>query len=143
MPSQRTNLSFDQYLRDDGVALGEPSFFEIGGDGASGVYAFEPSVPTGYGIAYVVACSGTVTPKKQAGFLRAEDWNTDGIPAIQDDVTALRSWTEGRWKIHTSGPDANRLVLYQPDGTTVLAKFDLKNAAGAATTVNPYERVPV
>ena len=50
---------------------------------------------------------------------------------------------EGRWKIFTIGPDANRLVLYDSDGSTVLQKWDLKDSAGAATSTSVFERVPV
>jgi hypothetical protein len=57
-------------------------------------------------------------------------------------VLQLRRINEGRWKIFTSGPDANRLVLYSNDGTTVLQKWDLKDAAGSPATTNIFERIP-
>lgn len=57
-------------------------------------------------------------------------------------VGVLRKYEEGRWKIHVTGADANRLVLYDTDDVTPLLKFDLKDNGGVATFVNPFERVP-
>ena len=41
----------------------------------------------------------------------------------------------GRWKIVS-----NQMIFYKPDGITEIARFDLKDLAGAATQVNVYER---
>jgi hypothetical protein len=49
----------------------------------------------------------------------------------------------GKWEIQVTGPDANRLILYRPDGVTVLKKFDLQNANGDPTFINPFKRIPV
>ena len=58
-------------------------------------------------------------------------------------VVDLHDETLGKWQIFTTGPDANRLVLYRQDGTTVLKKFDLADSGGTATVVNPFRRTPV
>lgn len=55
----------------------------------------------------------------------------------------LQKFEKGRWKIHITGTDVNRLVLYDTDNTTVLLKFDLKDSGGSATFTNPFERLPV
>lgn len=65
-----------------------------------------------------------------------------GQASILAVVNLLKKYEEGRWKIHISGPDANRLVLYDTDDITPLLKFDLKDSGGAATFINPFERVP-
>jgi hypothetical protein len=65
-----------------------------------------------------------------------------GQTSIQTVVDLLKKYEEGRWKIHISGGDANRLVLYDTDDVTPLLKFDLKDSGGAATFINPFERVP-
>ena len=65
-----------------------------------------------------------------------------GQASILAVVNLLKKYEEGRWKIHISGPDANRLVLYDTDDVTPLLKFDLKDSGGAATFINPFERVP-
>lgn len=65
-----------------------------------------------------------------------------GQATILSVVELLKKYEEGRWKIHISGPDANRLVLYDTDDITPLLKFDLKDSGGAATFVNPFERLP-
>jgi hypothetical protein len=66
-----------------------------------------------------------------------------GQTSILTVVQLLQKYEEGRWKIHITGPDANRLVLYDTDDVTPLLKFDLKDSGGAATFINPFERTPV
>jgi hypothetical protein len=66
-----------------------------------------------------------------------------GISSILAVTTLLKKYEEGRWKIHLSGGDANRLILYDTDNTTPLIKFDLKDSSGSATFINPFERTPV
>ena len=66
-----------------------------------------------------------------------------GQTTILSVVNLLKKYDQGRWKIHITGGDANRLVLYDTDNTTPLLKFDLKDSGGAATFVNPFERYPV
>ena len=65
------------------------------------------------------------------------------VDGIASDVTLLKKYEEGRWKVHATGPDANRLVIYDTDGTTPILKFNLFNAAGDPSPVNPNERVKV
>lgn len=61
-----------------------------------------------------------------------------------DTYVRMRQLQEGRWKIHTAGADANRLVPYASDGTTPIQKWDLKDSSGTASSgANVYERVPV
>ena len=54
----------------------------------------------------------------------------------------LRRLQEGRWKVHTSGPYEDCLVLYAANGTDVLQYWSLLDSTGAATAINPFERVP-
>lgn len=70
--------------------------------------------------------------------------SVNAVTYIEDDTyIRMRQLQEGRWKIHTTGPDANRLVLYSSDGTTPIQKWDLKDSAGVATAgVDVFERVP-
>lgn len=58
-------------------------------------------------------------------------------------VVDLHDETLGKWQIFTTGPDANRLVLYRQDGVTVLKKFDLADSGGTSTVINPFRRTPV
>jgi trimeric autotransporter adhesin len=75
--------------------------------------------------------------------------STDIATAISDisDVAVIahriQVLKEGKWKIFTSGPDENRLVLYEADGTTVAQKWELKNSAGALSSSEVYERTPL
>jgi hypothetical protein len=65
------------------------------------------------------------------------------LTSIATDVATLLKHAEGRWKIHLTGLDANRLVIYDTDDTTPIIKFDLKDPSGAPTYVYPFERVKV
>lgn len=58
-------------------------------------------------------------------------------------VLDMHDETLGKWQIFTTGPDANRLVIYRADGVTVLKKFDLADSTGTATVINPFRRTPV
>lgn len=68
---------------------------------------------------------------------------TADVATLTTNVELLLKHTQGRWKIHTEGPDINRFVVYDEDDETPLFKWDLKDATGAATILNPLERVPV
>ncbi len=63
--------------------------------------------------------------------------------ALAGDVTDILDYHVGKWEIMVTGPDANRLILYREDGFTVLKKFDLQNANGDPTFINPFKRIPV
>ena len=65
------------------------------------------------------------------------------VTALGIDVTALKKIETNKWKVFTSGPDANRLVIYDDDDTTPLYKFDLVDSTGAPTVTNPFARTPV
>jgi len=56
-----------------------------------------------------------------------------------DKVTldAIYNVEYGRWKIDTA---LDQLVLYKPDNSTEIARFDLKDATGSPTSDNPFER---
>lgn len=123
--------TFSTYKDTTGANVSQPSITDLGG----GAYSFVPVFPTDRGLAFVVN-GGSASPPYQGGFLRPEDYNVDIL-------TLLQKYEEGRWKIFTTGADVNRLVIYDTDGTTPLIKFDLKDAAGSPTFVNPFERVKV
>jgi len=54
------------------------------------------------------------------------------------DVDIIRKIEQGRWKIIN-----NQLIFYDDDDTTSLITFNLKDADGNLTEVNPKERMPV
>lgn len=82
---------------------------------------------------YFVSASGTDLYR---GIVQVVD-NTSG--EIFNNVLFNRRILEGRWKID---PVANTLTAYAQDGTTPLQVWNLKDASGAATSANPFERVP-
>jgi hypothetical protein len=125
--------TFSTYKDDTGTNLTQPVISEIGG----GAYKFTPTFPSGRGIAFAISSgSANALPAYQVGYLRPEDY-------FVDDIAILKQIETGKWQIHTSGPEANRLVIYDADGTTVLYRFDLADSSGAATTVAPFRRTPV
>lgn len=65
------------------------------------------------------------------------------LSTLSTVITRIQLLKEGRWKLFTTGPDANRIVLYAADGTTVLQKWDLFDSAGAPSSSELFERVPV
>lgn len=132
LPLTGATPTFSTYKDDTGVNLAQPSIVEIGG----GAYKFLPVFTTDKGIAFVIDAGASSNPRYVAGFLRPEDFYLDRVEDMYQEHF-------GKWEIFTTGPDVNRLVLYRDDGVTVLKKFDLHNAAGVATTVNPYRRTPV
>lgn len=106
-------------------------------------------------LSYAIASSGNVTFVGSVKVVANEEVDTytrvgapvgasisADIAAVDATVERLQLLKEGRWKIFTSGIDANRLVLYAADGTTPIQKWDLKNNAGAASSSEVYERVP-
>lgn len=58
--------------------------------------------------------------------------------ATQTDLETVLKHTTGRWKIY-----ANQMIIYDDDGTTVLARFNLFDADGNPAVTNVRERVPV
>jgi hypothetical protein len=94
-------------------------------------------IASGSGTAFTVVSPDDVGMKITGTDTGGAALNVGGV------LSALQKYEEGRWKIHDSGPDANRLVLYDVDGVTAIRKFDLKDIAGVATSTTPAERVPV
>lgn len=126
-------MAFETYVNDLGAAVTPPSIVELGG----GLYGFTPVFASAIrGIAYVVTTTALGNPDRVYRYMRPEDWNPDKIDTLMQIEV-------GKWEIKTTGPDANRLIFYDTDGTTELYKFDLFNSIGVASVLNPYKRVPV
>lgn len=144
LPMTGATFTFETYKDNTGANVTPPAITEIGG----GVYSFAPSFTANKGIVYILrADTANATPKRVARYVRPEDWNTDNsdIPfsTINSAVEELVSIAKGKWEIKTTGPDANRLILYDIDGTTIIQKFDLKDASGSPTSTSVYKREPV
>ena len=125
---------FDTYKDDLGADLSQPSITEIGGGAYKSTRALT-TTPTRR-IVYVVDGTAAASPRRVARFVRPEDYAPDLLPDMYD-------MDFGKWQIHTSGPDINRMVTYRIDGVTILKKFDLFDAAGVPTSINPFRRDPI
>lgn len=119
------------------IALGAGvNFFEVDATNAPGLY----QVLLAAGNVDVVGPITLVWRPNAAAFIGgSSDHYVETMAAF---VELTKKIQRNRWKIHTTGPDANRMVIYDDDGTTILLKFDLKNSAGAASTTAPFEKVP-
>lgn len=60
------------------------------------------------------------------------------VDGVATSVVEVLKHTKNRWKIA-----ANQLTVYDDDGITPLQVYNLKDASGAATMTEPYERDPV
>lgn len=58
-------------------------------------------------------------------------------------LSLLNKLEFGKWKIETTGPDANHMIFFDEDGTTPIAKFALKDALGNLTFRSVMEREPI
>ena len=130
-------MSFSVYQDDTGGALSQPSISEVGG----GYYKFTPAFPSNHGIAYLI--NTAANPKYVGRYMRPEDYYTDGIPSIQTTTTFLQNFHTGKWSIPTTGPNANTFIIYEPDGVTILAQYNLLDKNGNPTFSNPLTRTPV
>ena len=126
--------AFNIYKDDEGADLDKPDITEIGG----GAYKFTPDITTipDRGIVYIIDGGVTSNPRYLARYVRPEDYAVDYI----EEFHQLEF---GKWQIVTSGGDANKLVIYKPDGVTVLKKFALADKNGLPTSTNPYRRTPL
>lgn len=125
------DMSFSLYATEAGAAITPPAITEIGG----GAYKFTPATPpTGHGIVYLVATGHQ--PKFTGRYFRVEDYAADQVPDI-------RNLLYGNSEMKTTGGDANRQLIYGPDGTTVIARFNLFDVTGAPSIFSPIRRVLV
>lgn len=119
------SFTFETYKTEAGVNQTPPSIVEIGGGG----YYFTPTFVTDHGIFFVLNTANL--PLRISGYLRPEDYNADDIPSLETNVTNVMQYQQGSWTIATTGPDANRMIFYAPDGITVLQKYDLQQTDGS------------
>lgn len=134
-------MAFETYKTDLGVNVTPlPTIIEIGG----GLYGFLPVFSDAdRGIAYVITTGANGNPDRIYRYMRPEDWNADGIPALQVDLTFLKKLGVGKAEIFTTGPNEDHMIIYDTDGTTVLQKWSLFDASGNPSPFNPFKKVPV
>jgi hypothetical protein len=87
-----------------------------------------------------------VAPADAAFYTSARGTKLDALDSVATLVSQLQDLTDerfGKWVIETTGPDANRLVLYKLDGITILKKFNLADINGDPNFINPFSRTPV
>jgi hypothetical protein len=166
LPATGLSPSFTAYKNDLGTNLTQPTITEIGG----GLYKFTPvfSDPD-RGIALVVSTGHN--PAYIPAYLRPEEFNLDNLDtavssrasdaalsylaSAADMATALTGITDlgasadtllshvtADERVHTSGPNANRVVRYSGDDhMTELASWDLLAEDGTTPdAVAPFYR---
>ena len=135
-------MSFLSYKTDLGVDyVPHPTIIEIGG----GAYGFLPLFPvdTSRAMVYVLSTGAYANPTAITRYMRPEDYTTDVIPNVQALAQDIKDFNEGRWQIVTSGPDINRMLVFAPDGLTVIKRFNLYDRDGMSTFIEPFQRSPV
>ena len=149
LTGQAPSMSFTTYKNETGTDLTPPAIVEIG----NGLYYFTPIFTAGHGIAYILNTGSGANPTGLSGYLRPEDFNTDNIDVasstlqtaianVASIVAILRQVAIGKAQLFTTGPDANKIVFYDTDNTTVIAKLALFDANGVPTTTNPFSHTP-
>lgn len=130
LTGQAGNITFDTYKDSSGNNLAQPAITEVGG----GAYQFTPvfADPT-KSIAFVINLGAAANNQRLSGFVRPEDY-------YEDLIQAMSQYQQGSWEIKNSGPDANRMIIYAPDGVTVLFKYNLTDAGGNPVTTGVYKR---
>jgi hypothetical protein len=73
----------------------------------------------------------------------ASEFETALVSISVEEYHIASKVAKNTWQIHTSGGDANRLVIYDDDGTTPLLKFDLTDSTAAPTTSAPFKRTKI
>lgn len=141
LTGQVASMSFLTYKDTSGADVVAPTVVEVGG----GWYYFEPELPANpdLGLVYVLDTGTGANPTKISRYIRPEDYTTDAIPAVQAVAERVRDFAEGKKEIATTGPDANRFIVYAADGTTPLKKYDLTDENGDPTSTDPYVQTPV
>ena len=132
-------FTFNTYKDSSGGSPAQPSIVELGG----GDYGFIPvfADPT-KGITYTIQSPAGSSPAYFSRYMRPEDWNGDEIPAIKADTQRIKVVSEGRRKVFTTGPNANKEQYFDTDNTTVLQTYDILDSSGNPTSSTPFERVP-
>lgn len=119
--------TFLTYKDDLGVNVAQPAISEVGG----GFYKFTPVFsPNTRGIGYVIDGTVAASPRYVYRYMDVSDWW----------IADIKTYQFGRWKINTS---TNKLEIYAEDGVTLLTSYDLKDAAGNATSTQIFDRIPV
>jgi len=132
-----SGIHFSYYKDETGANLSMPTITEKGG----GWYGFLPVFTTGHCIQYSIQCGSAYVPSVVSNFLRPEDYAAELLDTstLSTKLDELLDLGEGRWTIEKTGPNANRLVLYDRNGA-LLGTCDLLDSLGNPTSVNPYTR---
>jgi hypothetical protein len=116
--------------------LGTPAGATIAADIASNTTAISANTT---GISNLSSKVGTPAGASIAADIATIGTSTSGLSSALQDVL---DYHQGKWEIKVTGADANKLILYRADGTTVLKKFALADPQGNPTFINPFSRTP-
>ncbi|MFA5238283.1 MAG: hypothetical protein WC476_01070 [Phycisphaerae bacterium] len=61
------------------------------------------------------------------------------LDSVASDLLIIKKIETGRWRINSVD---NTMTFYDEDGETELFKFNLKDASGAASATEVFERIP-
>ncbi len=113
-----------------------PAIIEIKGGG----YYFIPTLVAGSNLYYTIDCGANTLDRYQTGLVRPESFDVDLLPTI--DASAAIAATQATLgakfggnssEIPTAGPNLNTEIVYDDDGVSVLAQYDLFDENGNPT----------
>lgn len=117
------------------LALSGANFFEMSAVNAQGMY----HILLGTGNTNVLGPMQIILNPTAAAF------ETSRVAVVVEDLgflATIKKVVANKMKIFVTGPDANKMVVYEDDEATVFKKFSLKDSGGAPTSTNPFERDP-
>lgn len=134
----KSDSSVTAFTPDDGV-----NWFEVDSTAAPGLYHLLLSS----------AHTNTNGPLQVALISSASQFNDTVAAAVVEDissniatltslVTILKKAAVNKMVIYTSGPNANKQIVFDDDGVTELFSFDLFDDSGVPTATNPFRRDP-
>jgi hypothetical protein len=121
------------------VAITSPDWVELSTGSFSGSGQYTLVLPTAAlsqvgRLTYAVGATGVNTCVETIKVIANEESET------KTSVDRILDLTEGRWRIDDV---VKQLVMYKPDGVTVLRRFDLFNGLGEPDVEDVFDRVPV
>jgi hypothetical protein len=136
-PATGITPTFSTYESLAGAPITQPTIVEIG----NGFYGFQPG-PTDIanGTVYIIDGTTACNPRYQAGALQPGADVSADVTEVLALCTLMANVLTGRWEIVTSGMNANQMIFYGPDNTTVIATFNLLDINGNPAFSGIYQR---
>lgn len=115
----------------------------------NGVNWFEVDATKAPGLYHVLIPSGATSVSGQVQLVVMPSASafvatviTGQVESIALDAEIARKVQQNKLKIFATGPNANKMIIYDDDGTTPYLTWNLFDQDGTATSINPFMREP-